>query len=52
MTRKIDQRTRLTTPAGVPIGKVDILLPIVVFACNRPRALKNHVNALLKYVIG
>ncbi|CAF0904157.1 unnamed protein product [Adineta steineri] len=28
--------------------KIDVLLPIVVFACNRPRALQTHIEALLK----
>jgi alpha-1,3-mannosyl-glycoprotein beta-1,2-N-acetylglucosaminyltransferase len=30
------------------LSKVDVLLPIVVFACNRPRALQNHIESLLK----
>jgi alpha-1,3-mannosyl-glycoprotein beta-1,2-N-acetylglucosaminyltransferase len=30
------------------LPKVDVLLPIVVFACNRPRALQSHIEALLK----
>lgn len=37
-----------STAAPVSITKVDISLPIVVFACNRPRALQNHINALLR----
>ncbi|CAF4633879.1 unnamed protein product [Rotaria sp. Silwood1] len=30
------------------LSKIDVLLPIVVFACNRPRALQIHIEALLK----
>ncbi|CAF0762431.1 unnamed protein product [Didymodactylos carnosus] len=30
-----------------PLPKIDIILPVLVFACNRPRALQQHVEALI-----
>ncbi|UJR35766.1 hypothetical protein I4U23_028514 [Adineta vaga] len=44
-----NSQTNATNVGWVPsLSNVDVLLPIVVFACNRPRALQTHIEALLR----
>lgn len=31
-----------------PLPKIDAVLPVVVFGCNRPRALQTHIDSLLR----
>ncbi|CAF1046192.1 unnamed protein product [Adineta ricciae] len=46
--RLVHREPPVNVAAVSPLSKVDVLLPIVVFACNRPRALQMHIEALLK----
>jgi len=44
----INQKVLPSITSVSSLQNVDVLLPIVVFACNRPRALQNHIEALLR----
>ncbi|CAF1163801.1 unnamed protein product [Adineta steineri] len=38
----------ISTKSQPSISKTNTILPVVVFGCNRPRALQTHVEALLR----
>jgi len=40
--------TTVSQPPLSPLPKTDTILPVVVFGCNRPRALQTHIESLIR----